>query len=69
MFNPHAHGVVTGLLRTRWKRWLFLVVTGLCLVGCDGQPWNRPYPADSARDHVFYSLVQDRPTRLDPAQS
>ena len=69
MFNPHAHGVVTGLLHTRWKRWLFLVVTGLCLVGCDGQPWNRPYPADSARDNVFYSLFQERPKHLDPAQS
>jgi oligopeptide transport system substrate-binding protein len=51
------------------KAGLSAVMASIWLVACDGQPWNRPYPADSARDNVFYSLFQERPKHLDPAQS
>jgi ABC-type transport system substrate-binding protein len=47
---------------------------GICLVcavlaACDGQPWNRPYPADDAGRNILYSLFQERPKHLDPARS
>jgi ABC-type transport system substrate-binding protein len=69
MFIPHALGVAAGLLPSGRRLWLSLAIMGPCLAGCDGQPWNRPYPADSASDNVFYSLFQERPKHLDPAQS
>ncbi len=41
----------------------------LLLVACDGQPWNRPYPAADAAANVLFSSFQERPNHLDPAQS
>ena len=51
------------------KTGLAIIMACAWLVACDNQPWNRPYPAASARDNVFYSLFQERPKHLDPAQS
>ncbi|MDH3980637.1 MAG: ABC transporter substrate-binding protein [Gammaproteobacteria bacterium] len=41
----------------------------LLLAGCDGQPWNRPYPADDAGRNIYYASFSERPNHLDPAQS
>ena len=41
----------------------------LLLAGCDGQPWNRPYPADDAARNIYYASFSERPNHLDPAQS
>ena len=41
----------------------------LLLAACDGQPWNRPYPAADAASNILYSSFQERPNHLDPAQS
>ena len=44
----------------------------LCLVlfgGCDGSPWNNPYPASQAGANIFYSSFPERPKHLDPVQS
>ncbi len=41
----------------------------LLLAGCDGQPWNRPYPADNAGRNIYYASFSERPNHLDPAQS
>ncbi|MGD2112639.1 MAG: peptide ABC transporter substrate-binding protein, partial [Gammaproteobacteria bacterium] len=45
------------------------VVCALLLLACDGQPWNRPYPAEDAASNILYSSFQERPNHLDPAQS
>jgi oligopeptide transport system substrate-binding protein len=47
--------------------WLFvaLALTG----GCDGQPWNNPYPASQAGTNTLYSSIAERPKHLDPVQS
>ncbi len=57
------------LISPVWKTALYIIVASVWLSACDNQPWNRPYPAASARDNVFYSLFQERPKHLDPAQS
>lgn len=44
-----------------------LFVVGL--VGCDGTPWNDPYPREEAISEVFYSSFSERPKHLDPARS
>jgi ABC-type transport system substrate-binding protein len=41
----------------------------LLLAGCDGQPWNRPYPAEDAARNIYYASFSERPNHLDPAQS
>ena len=46
-----------------------IVVACIALVACDGQPWNRPYPAEDAGRNILYSLFQERPKHLDPARS
>jgi len=48
---------------------LALVVASTMLAACDGQPWNRPYPAADADKNILYSLFQERPKHLDPARS
>jgi oligopeptide transport system substrate-binding protein len=47
--------------------WLLIVLalTG----GCDGQPWNNPYPASQAGNNTLYSSFSERPKHLDPVQS
>lgn len=39
------------------------------LTGCDGRPWNNPYPAQDDRSNILYSSFDQRPKHLDPAQS
>ncbi|MGB5473005.1 MAG: ABC transporter substrate-binding protein [Gammaproteobacteria bacterium] len=46
-----------------------VVCAVLLLAACDGQPWNRPYPAADAANNILYSSFQERPNHLDPAQS
>ncbi len=46
-----------------------VVCAVLLLAACDGQPWNRPYPAADAASNILYSSFQERPNHLDPAQS
>ena len=44
----------------------------LCLAllgGCDGSPWNNPYPASQAGANILYSSFAERPKHLDPVQS
>jgi len=41
----------------------------LLLVACNGQPWNRPYPAADAARNIYYASFSERPNHLDPAQS
>ncbi|MEZ5540544.1 MAG: ABC transporter substrate-binding protein [Pseudomonadota bacterium] len=45
------------------------ILCGLLLAACDGQPWNRPYPAAEAAANILFSSFQERPKHLDPAQS
>ena len=69
MLIRNAQHIAARPISSLWKSGLFVVLVGTWLVACDGQPWNRPYPAASAQDNVFYSLFQERPNHLDPAQS
>ncbi len=44
----------------------------LCLAllgGCDGSPWNNPYPGSQAGANILYSAFSERPKHLDPVQS
>jgi len=45
------------------------VLFALLFAGCDGQPWNSPYPPQQAGENILYSRFQERPKHLDPAQS
>jgi oligopeptide transport system substrate-binding protein len=37
--------------------------------GCDGTPWNDPYPASQADANILYSSFKERPKHLDPVRS
>jgi ABC-type transport system substrate-binding protein len=37
--------------------------------GCDGEPWNQPYPASERGEKILYSSFSERPKHLDPARS
>ena len=65
----HAQPIVSSLITPARKAGLAIALLSQWLLACDDQPWNRPYPADSARENIFYSLFQERPKHLDPAQS
>ncbi len=39
------------------------------LAGCDGSPWNNPYPASERGANTLYTAFTERPKHLDPAQS
>ncbi len=65
----HDRLTASSLISPAGRAALFIALASVLLLACDGQPWNRPYPAASARDNVFYSLFQERPKHLDPAQS
>lgn len=42
----------------------------LCLLlGCDGKPWNDPYPDSQVDANILYSSFSERPKTLDPARS
>ncbi len=45
------------------------MLLSLCLVGCDKEPWNDPYPFEDPKANTLYSQFSDRPKHLDPAQS
>jgi ABC-type transport system substrate-binding protein len=50
----------------------FRLCLPLCLAllgGCDGSPWNNPYPASQAGANIMYSAFAERPKHLDPVQS
>lgn len=46
-------------------------IATVCLLftGCDGSPWNSPYPVADAQRPVLYSSFSERPNHLDPARS
>jgi len=69
MSNLHARLIAASPISPAGKAALIIALASIWLLACDGQPWNRPYPAASARDNIFYSLFQERPKHLDPAQS
>jgi len=46
-----------------------LVLYFALLAGCDGLPWNNPYPASQAGANILYSAFTERPKHLDPVQS
>ncbi len=48
---------------------LALLVLISLLTGCDGQPWNSPYPANQVGKNILYASFGLRPKHLDPAQS
>ena len=48
---------------------VFFLLVLLGLGGCDGGPWNDPYPAREAHGDVYYSSFAERPKHLDPARS
>ena len=48
---------------------VFFLLVLLGLGGCDGGPWNDPYPAHEAHGDVYYSSFAERPKHLDPARS
>lgn len=52
----------------RLFRWILLFCPALFL-GCDGSPWNNPYPASDAGKNILYSSFSERPKHLDPVQS
>lgn len=41
----------------------------LLLSGCDGDPWNNPYPFEDPYANTLYFAFTSRPNHLDPAQS
>ncbi len=45
------------------------LAAALLLAGCDGTPWNDPYPAGQAKANLVYSAFAERPKHLDPARS
>ena len=69
MSNYRAQQIVASLIAPARKAGLSVILLSMGLIACDDRPWNRPYPADSARENIFYSLFQERPKHLDPAQS
>jgi len=38
-------------------------------VGCDGAPWNDPYPSKDREANTVYSAFQEHPKHLDPART
>jgi oligopeptide transport system substrate-binding protein len=58
------------MYRAVWA-WSFLIaaVSIWGLSACAPGPWNNPYPADEARENVFYGEFSERPKHLDPARS
>ncbi len=52
-----------------WRISLTAICCLLLLAACDGQPWNRPYPAEDAGRNIYYTSFSERPNHLDPAQS
>ena len=56
-----------GVLKGRFLTSVLWVA--LVLAGCDGTPWNDPYPVSDASERVVYSSFDERPKHLDPARS
>ncbi len=48
---------------------LSILLPVLWLMGCDGTPWNSPYPEDDADAMILYSSFEERPKHLDPVRS
>jgi ABC-type transport system substrate-binding protein len=58
----------------RWRHppargWSLLVMLVPLLAGCDGGPWNNPYPRAADAASVLYTTFQERPKHLDPVSS
>ncbi|HEX6829691.1 MAG TPA: hypothetical protein VF104_12020, partial [Burkholderiales bacterium] len=45
---------------------LLPAVAALLGAGCDGSPWNNPYPAAERGANILYSSFSERPKHLDP---
>lgn len=54
-------------IQTAWKSYVLVLI--LTLVGCDGQPWNDPYPYEDDGSATLFSAFTERPKHLDPARS
>ncbi|MGB5179312.1 MAG: ABC transporter substrate-binding protein [Gammaproteobacteria bacterium] len=69
MSTLHDRLFTSSLISPAGRAVLTIALASIWLLACDDQPWNRPYPDASAHENVFYSLFQERPKHLDPAQS
>lgn len=47
----------------------FLLLVAALLAGCDGAPWNSPYPDSSSDASILYDAFSERPKHLDPVSS
>ncbi|MBI5450577.1 MAG: ABC transporter substrate-binding protein [Gammaproteobacteria bacterium] len=47
--------------------WAMAIV--VLLAGCDGRPWNNPYPASEDAGNILYASFEERPKHLDPARA
>ncbi len=50
-------------------RFFGILLPLLLLMGCDGTPWNSPYPAQDMDAFILYSSFEERPKHLDPVRS
>lgn len=48
---------------------LLLLLAAALLGGCDGSPWNSPYPYANSDDVILYDAFSERPKHLDPVSS
>lgn len=48
---------------------IYLLLLSICLVSCNGEGWNNPYPASEAGKSILYTAFTERPKHLDPAQA
>lgn len=46
-----------------------MLLLGSLLAGCDGGPWNDPYPQRDAVSNILYSSFSERPKHLDSVRS
>jgi ABC-type transport system substrate-binding protein len=55
--------------RVKPRRGAAVGVLVALLGGCDGSPWNSPYPAAEESGNTLYSSFSERPKHLDPVRS
>jgi len=64
----HVAAPIKPLLAVLWRAFTAAAAVAL-LTGCDGTPWNSPYPPEEVRGDVLFASFSNRPKHLDPAQS